>query len=120
MRDVTEPADRRWTTSKKWAATFFVLFFGIQLALPTLRLFADGPMQRFGWQMYSGVRIQPEFSIEHSDGRVEPVKLSDYVAYSRDEVELDERLSAHICRCRKDAKAVRVKFADREEVFPCP
>lgn len=99
--------------------TFFVLFLAVQLTVPALALSEPRPA-RWGWQMYSGVRTQSTFTIVRENGEHDDVALSDYLGYPRSEIELAERLPAHICEVEPDAVAVRTTAAFDDTVTETP
>lgn len=113
--------DCNWTGRRLRNAVMLVGFAGVQIAVPLVQLRADRPA-RYGWQMYSGIKVIPRFEVITIGGDVRRVVLTDYVAHVRADLRYDTALPAHLCRIMPDASAVRVhdRMAGRDAVTACP
>jgi hypothetical protein len=80
-------------------AAIGAVFLALQIGVPTVLLFARRPA-RFGWQMFAAHTVSPAFAVEHADGSRALVRVDDYFAFRR--ADLDpatyDRLPAHLCR----------------------
>jgi hypothetical protein len=105
------------------AATFFVAFLLVQLAVPAYMLTQPRPA-RFGWQMYSAVRpdvVGGAFHIEDARGEASPVVRSLHVARARLEVDYLEVLPPYLCEVVAGAAAVVYRRGDTvTHRYPCP
>lgn len=99
--------------------TFFMLFLTVQLTIATAALFEPRPA-RWSWQMYSGARTQMKFTIIRENGTLDDVALSDYLGNPRLDIDLSERLPAHICNVEPDASAIRITAALTDTVTEVP
>jgi hypothetical protein len=117
----TPPAGDSWTATSAVKAAFFVLFLLIQVGVPLLRLWSPRPA-RFGWQMFSASPQQIAFSLVLRDGTSQPVSLGRYVAQSRGEVDLEDRLPPHLCRVVPDVASVEITKpgSTQRRVYRCP
>ncbi len=106
-----------WTLRQRIVAGAFVAYLVMQLAVPVRMLFEPRPA-RFGWQMYSGVREWPRFSVVLQDTTVR-VDVSRFIVRSRgDYVPAD--LSAHLCARVVGATAVlELRGAADVREVPC-
>lgn len=103
------------------ATAFFVLFLGVQAAVPLARLWAPRPA-RFGWQMFTASEPRPRFSLVLRDGTSRPADLRLYVAHSRGEVDLARALPPHLCRVVPGVASVQITAPDSSQprVYQCP
>jgi hypothetical protein len=101
-----------WTTKSVAAMMFFALYLLVQIGVPLARLRAPRPA-RFGWQMFSAVNQQrARFTLVMRDGTKQPVNLSQYVALSRGELELEKALPPHLCRVVSKLASVEITKPD--------
>jgi hypothetical protein len=116
----TTPASRAPSARQKLVALFFAAFLLVQLAVPAYMLTQPRPA-RFGWQMYSGVRIAGVYLVEDATGRLDTVRVADYVARSRIEVDHRGALPAFLCQAVEGAAAVvHERAGEPPERHPCP
>lgn len=108
-----------WSLSRVAAVLFFVAYLILQTAIP-LRQLASSEPARFGWQMYSRARIQPEFALVTPAGEV-PVEMERYLLRLRREIAFERYLPPHLCRVHPEASAVVVRRMSETSVrVPCP
>ncbi|NOT00826.1 MAG: hypothetical protein HOP29_09380 [Phycisphaerales bacterium] len=103
------------------ATALCLVFAAVPIIVPLVQLPADRPA-RFGWQMYSGIKIIPQFEVIGADGGMRPITLTDFVANVRADLRYDDVLPKHLCRVLDDAAAVRARdpMTRRETVIECP
>lgn len=98
---------------------FMLTILAAQILIPARQLTMSRPA-RWGWQMYSAVRPSGEYRIVTRDGSGREVKVADYVANWRGELDLPAVLPEHLCRTIPDAIAVEVSVGDGPmETLPC-
>jgi hypothetical protein len=90
------------------AATFFVAFLLVQVAVPLFQLTQPRPA-RFGWHMYSTIRadaLGESFHIQHAGGELSPVRRSAHVARARSEIDYRAVLPSYLCEVTTGAVAI--------------
>lgn len=107
LRDVLQRLKDALTGRQQVVLTIFLAFLAVQVAIPLVQLAGDRP-ERFGWQMFSGSRTQPEFEIVKTDGSIQAVNAKDYLGYLRLEMEYADELAIHLCDIDVDTEAVRI------------
>lgn len=103
------------------ATLVFAGVLAVQVAVPALKLGSDGPA-RFGWQMFANVWPASTFTVEYVDGGVDTVRVTDYMAKPRPEIDLPTLLPPHLCGHLDGASAVSVHAPGpdgRTAVHPC-
>jgi len=103
------------------AASFFVAFLAIQIAVPIVQLVWAPRPARFGWQMYSVVSAAPRFDLIMRDGLARPLDITPYVTSLRADVPLTRFLPPHLCTLFSDAAAVRYQMDDGSQagIYQC-
>ena len=100
-----------WRRSPTVALTLTGVFLVIQFSVPVSRLGEQENAQRFGWQMFSTLKPQPEFTL-HTEDSNEPVDLTEILARVRDDLSLKQEIPEYLCTTVPDA--VRVTWDDQE------
>jgi hypothetical protein len=103
------------------AAAFFTLFLLIQTGVPLVQLWSPRPA-RFGWQMFSATHKRARYSLVMRDGTSRPADLSQYIAHSRGEMDLEQALPPHLCRVVPDIASVQITPPESKQprVYDCP
>ena len=104
-----------WTRRQRLAAGAFVAYLVVQVTVPVVLLFEPRPAP-LGWQMYSGVRMWPEYSLVVNDTLAD-VHVDRFLVRRRNDFVAPD-LSHHICARITGATAVieRRGEADVREV----
>ena len=122
MRDEPGGTDAGAGSSRRSATLLFLGILGVQVVVPALRLGSD-TTSRFGWQMFSTVRIQPTFGVRFEDGRLDTLEIGDFVAKPRSDIDLASLLPPHLCLRLDRAVAVLVTRPGSEgsrSEYVCP
>lgn len=92
------PGSMRWTSATTTRAIVVAAFLFLQFVVPAVLLFARRPA-RFGWQMFAAHTNAPAIAAEHADGSRALLRVDDYFAFRRGDLDpaVFERLPAHIC-----------------------
>ncbi len=101
---------------------FLALFFLIQLAVPAYQL-TKPRVQRFGWQMYSGLPPSLEMMLVLEDGTQTSFSAGELLAERRSEMNERERRIIVRAACEANPQAVAVSMILRKgsepEATPC-
>ena len=107
-----------------FAAAFFALYLGIQIAVPAIQIYRG--KNSFRWGMFSEYGEINEISVEYVGGSRESLnhlwRRTGRGKVWRAEMNLGKRLPAYLCS--GTPKPVRIVVRDigarREEQYPCP
>jgi hypothetical protein len=113
---------RRWTPRLTARALVVAMFLFVQFVVPTVLLFARRPA-RFGWQMFAAHTNAPAIAAERSDGSRALLRVDDYFAFRRGDLDptVFERLPAHVCAVDPTITTVFVRRTPEAsiEAHPC-
>ena len=94
-----------WSRAARVRAVFLVVFLVGQFALCVHQLGQPRPA-RFGWQMYSGARNPVAYRVKGRNGSLKDVRVGDYLAVIRDEMDQLAVLPRAICSRETAASSV--------------
>ena len=103
-----------WRKSPAVALVIMTLFLILQLGVPLTRIGEHEMAQRFGWQMFSVLSQEIEFTVHTADSS-ETIDLDDIMARVRADLPLEEEVPPHLCKTTPEA--VRVTWEGGE--FQC-
>ena len=98
-------------------AVAVVIIGAVQVAVPVATMFEARP-SRFGWQMYSGLTVQPVVQTENAAGEVTPVDVEDIIATGRAEIYWADHMARALCA--DDVVAVTVVDRAGTTRVACP
>jgi hypothetical protein len=105
VREPVAPGGRVWPLKAKLAAVFMIAWIAVQIALPVKTLFRAG-LDQFGWQMFSLVAKESDYTVQFKDGSVRPVDWNQYVGFNRGDIPLVPAMQIHMCEQLPDAVVV--------------
>jgi hypothetical protein len=112
----------RWTPGTTVRAVLVAAFLVVQFVVPAVLLFARRPA-RFGWQMFATHTNAPAIAAEHADGSRALLRVDDYFAFRRGDLDpaAFERLPAHVCAVDPTITTVYVRRTPDAsiEAHPC-
>lgn len=95
------------------AAIGFFLLLAFIIGLPLWR-FQESKPSRFGWHMYSSVRVMPSFWLVLSNGDMREAPLSEVLSHYRaDQRGYEETAAKALLRRHPDAVRVRVEWNEK-------
>ncbi len=109
------------TLRRKLVIGVIATVLSLQFVIPSVQYFSDGA-NRWGWQMYSRVSLQPEIIAVTADGDRREVDLSRYVFHMRSELRVDAEMLDQLCAMLPDANSFELihhEDATETEMFQC-
>ena len=94
------------------AKVFFLLFLGVQLAVPAIQWSQPQRPAHFGWQMFSGYRAIPSYWLVHADGTEEKVNIEEMLV-GMWRLDADYRRVLPDFLLRKSPHAVAVRWQEQ-------
>jgi hypothetical protein len=102
-------------------AMLAIAFLVLQFVVPAVLLFGRRPA-RFGWQMFAAHTNAPAIAAEHTDGSRALLRVDDYFAFRRGDLDpaAFDRLPAHVCAVDPTVTTVYMRRTPDAAIEPHP